>query len=152
MLITGAHVVLFVNGALYGQVMGFSWNSSTPHKEIEGLDMTVPSELAPTRGRAGGTIDLYRVIGDGGAEGAGLAVSYTNLPKAKYFSLMMVERLSNSVIFRADYCTGEQQQWRAVPKSFMTGSLTFKAIGWNNEVTSLTGDLGDVAAAVGQLA
>ncbi len=133
-LIAAARTLCYINGNLYGQVFSFNWSSSTPHREINGIDSPITVELAPTRGRCQGNIGLYRVTGDGGTEGVGATFPYSDLPRGQYFTLALVDRATGMYLFRANYCTGEQQQWQVAVKSLMTGSLSFKALTWNNEI------------------
>lgn len=132
-LLTSAQVVLYINGKPYAQVTSFRWDSHTPGRALHGLDSSEPYEFVPTVSRISGSIGLLRLIGDGGLEGAGITYHYGDLPRGKYFSLTLVERGSDTQIFRADRCWCQAQSWDVPSKGRATGQMTFEAIDWNNE-------------------
>ena len=135
LVVTGAAIVCYVNGTPYGRVSGFSFRSATPRRALYGLDVIDPQELAPTQTKISGTLKLYRTVGDGGAEGAGMVANFEDLPREKYFTLQLVDRGSDKVIFQAQKCSVTMQAWDFPRKGVVTGSLEFEAITWNNEVT-----------------
>ncbi len=132
-LVTGAQVILYINGKPYAVVTGFKWDSITPPKAIYGLDCGEPLELAPTTTKITGQIGLLRQVGSGGIEGAGVVPHFPSLPRAKYFTLALVERSTDTQLFRADRCWAISQTWDVPSKGRMTGGLTFEAMDWNNE-------------------
>lgn len=134
-LITAPKVVVYVNGLPFGQATSFSWNSSTAKQPIYGLDSGEPYEFAPGITKVGGTIGIIRTILDGGTEGLGITTTFDQLPREKYFSLALVEKTSNTMLFRADKCTVQSQSWQIAVKGFLTGSVTFEAFDWKNEAT-----------------
>lgn len=132
-LITTAQVVLYVNGNPHSQVTDFRWDSSTPPKAIYGLDSGEPYELAPGVTKVNGNIGLLRVLGDGGLEGLGAIPQLHELPRGKYFALALIERTSDTQIFRADRCWVVAQSWSVPTKGRITGSASFEALDWSNE-------------------
>jgi hypothetical protein len=132
----GAGVVLYVNNRPFGKVTGFRFQSATPRDATYGIDALDPIELAPTRTKINGTLSLLRTLGDGGAEGAGFTAPYEYLSRERYFSLALIDRQSDSVIFRADYCSVTNQSWDVQPKEQIKGVLEFEALDWSNEVHS----------------
>lgn len=137
-LVQSASVLCMVNGRPYGVVTAFQWNSTTPKKEFYGLDSVDPFEIGATITKITGTISVYRTNGDGGAEGWGLATTYDDLSREKYFSLMLVDRATDRVLFQADYCSVTSQAWNVPPKGVITGQIQFTALTWNNEVRPLS--------------
>ncbi len=133
-LLGGAKVRLYINGLAFGRVTNFSWQSETPKKAIYGIDSTEPYELAVTTSRITGSISVLRSSGDGGAEGAGIAAPLHDLSKELYFSIALVEILTDTTIFEATRCSMTGQQWGAPAKGLMSGSISFEAIEWNNEI------------------
>lgn len=136
-VITGASILCYINGSRFGRVSGFSFRSMTPRKAIYGLDSIDPHELAPTVSRCTGSIRLYRTTGDGGAEGAGMSASFEDLPREKYFTIQLIDRGTDKVLFQAQYCSVVSQNWDMPAKGTITGSLEFEAITWSNEVRPL---------------
>lgn len=130
--IVGAGVVLHVNNKPFGKVTNFRFQSSTPRDAIYTIDSLDPTELAPTRTKVTGTLGLILTIGDGGAEGAGLTAPYEHLPKEKYFSLCLIDVQTDTVIFRADYCSVVNQSWDFSAKEMVRGNVEFEALDWSN--------------------
>lgn len=133
-VVVSARVVCYINGKAYAQVSDFQFNSSTPHKAIYGIDSATPYELAPTQTKVSGQIGLYRIESDGGAEGAGIVPPQAYIQKGKYFTIMLVDRLTDSTLFRADQCVANGQNWNIPNKGIVTGSLQFEGMIWSNEV------------------
>lgn len=136
-IITGAHLIVYINGRPFGRVNHFMYAASTPSKEIGGIDTVELLELAPTVSRVRGVMNLWRTKGDGGAEGAGMAATSIETLRSKYFSIMVVERTSDTIVFRADHARIEDQSWDGVVKDFMKGIIAWKALTWSNEVRPL---------------
>lgn len=132
--LTGARIVCYINGKLYGRVSSFTWDSQTAHKPIYTIDAAEPFELAAGITKVGGTISVYRLIGDGGAQGAGIVPKYGDIPRGKYFSIMLIDRGTDLVLFQAKYCSLQTESWTVPQKGIITGSLHFEAIDWSNEV------------------
>lgn len=131
--IATAGVIVYVNNRPFGKVTGFSFSSQTPREPINGVDSIDPFELAPNSTRVTGTLELVRTLYDGGVEGAGLTTNFERLPQEKYFSLMLVERISDTVLFRADYCSVNSQNWSFPSRGLARGSVEFEALSWSNE-------------------
>ena len=136
LLAAGPKVVLYVNGTPMRACSGFTFSSDTPRGERYGLDSGQPYELTPGPTRAGGTINVYRLIGDGGAQGMGIVAQFSDLPRAKYLSLALVERHSGIILYRADRCSIVHEQWSAPAKGLMTGTIQFKSLDWSNEASN----------------
>lgn len=138
LLITGAKVFLYVNGRPYGRCADFRWNSDTPARSIRGIDSMEPFELAPTVSNVSGSMTIYRLSNDGGAEGAGLVAPVSELSREKYASMMLIERNTNQVLFRTDFVKLTGQSWSAPARGYVMGNLSFEAIGYSNEVREFT--------------
>jgi hypothetical protein len=132
-IVSGASVIMYVNGRPFANVIDFKWRHMTPGEEIGGLDSMEAFEIAPTTSRISGTLNLYRLMGDGGLEGAGIVPTAEWLPRGKYFSLALVERLTDTVIFSAQHCHSEDQGWDVQTRKFVMGSMSFKALSYSNE-------------------
>lgn len=137
MTIVGAQVLCYINGVRFGRVTNFIWRSMTPRKAIYGLDSVDPTELAPTVTRCSGTIGMIRTTGDGGAEGAGMAAPFEDLPREKYFTVQLVDRATDRVLFQAQKCSVISQSWTVAMKTSVIGSIEFEAIDWSNEIRPL---------------
>lgn len=133
LLVTGARVFLYLNGRKIGRATAFGWRSITPRKAIYGLDSSEPYELAPTTTKMQGTVSLLRSAGDGGVEGMGIAGQYEDLSREKYATILLLERKTGLVLFRADECSVTDQQWNVAAKAKLEGGFSFEGLTWNNE-------------------
>lgn len=136
-LVTGAHAKLYVNAKAFGRVETFSFAESTEHREVAVVDTLEPFELVPQFMRVTGSMVVYRIHGDGGVEGAGMKAPVPDIPRQKYFSCLLVDRFTDTVLFRADRCVITSQNWTA-QKGFFKGVVSLKALTWSNEVASTT--------------
>ena len=135
-LISSAKIVCYVNGGVYGKATSFQWSVGTTKRPIMGLDSGEPYEFAPGPTKVTGQVGVLRLSKDGGLEGAGITVPLEELTREKYFSLTLVDRSNNTIIFRAEKCTVQSQSWTVTPRSFVIGSFDFEAINWANESTN----------------
>lgn len=97
-----------------------------------------PYELAPTQGKITASMKVYRTVGDGGAEGAGMTATFEEVARERYFSVMLVDRgAQDTVLFQADNCSLVSQAWSVPTRGIITGSLEFEALMWSNDVKPL---------------
>lgn len=131
--VVGAHVLLYVNGQPFGRVVKFRWTSMTPRKELAVIDILFPVELLPTVSRVSWEMQVVRTMADGGAQGAGLVASQAHLSREKYCTLLLVDRRTDTVLFKSDYNSTDVESWDVTPKNLMLGSVSGKGILWTNE-------------------
>ena len=133
-IITGARTFIYINGKRFGRCTSLSISSATPNKPIETVDSPIPVELAPTRQRTQVQLGLLRTEGDGGIEGRGMAPRGEQLPRGQYFSLAVTDRVTDTEIFRSDYCMVDNQNWQVQAKGRWEGSASISCLTWNNEI------------------
>lgn len=133
-LVSGAKVVLYVNSKLFSRVTSFQWHSATSRRAIYGVDNAQPYELAPTVSKVTGQMSLIRTQADGGIEAAGMVGNVRDITREQYFALMLVDRTTDTVLFRADRCVITDQSWQIAAKGIMIGTVSFEVIDWSNEV------------------
>ena len=133
-VITGARILVYLNGKKFGRALSFGFTSSTPYREIETIDKTLPAELAPTRQRVSAQLGIIRTEADGGAEGMGLIPPGADLPRGQYFTIELRDRVTSLTLFRSDACCVDSQSWQVVAKGRWEGQLSIKCIGCSDEV------------------
>lgn len=131
--IHGARVVCYINGSVLG-VNSIHFTSDTPRRAVYCLDMQFPGELVLQSTRIVGTLGLYRQASDGGIEGLGMIATTPDLMSEKYFAILLVDRVTDTVIFSAEQCSVLSQEWSIGIKDVMRGTIQFQAISWSNEV------------------
>ena len=129
----GADVKVYINGQVYSPVTGIRWSSSTGRHAIYGIDQATPFELATADASVKGTVDVIRIRNSGGLEKAGIAAPEQKLLLEKYFSITVVDRITDTVILQIDEAAISDQNWQAVSKGIISGSFSFEGIGWTNE-------------------
>jgi hypothetical protein len=135
--LTGAHIIVYINGKLYSRCSAFSWNSQTVHTPIYGIDSPEPFELASGQTKVSGTMSVYRLVGDAGAQGAGMIQKYEDVPLGKYFNITLLDRSTDLIVFQARFCALSSESWNIAAKGIITGQLAFEAIEWSNEMRPL---------------
>ena len=128
----GARVFLYINGTAVGLVTDFSFSSQTSGIEISGIDVDFPIEIGPGTVRVSGSLSLYKLINDAGAQTYGLTTSSDMASLQKYVTLTLVDRGFDITIFKCDYAKITNETWSVSSKSLMMGQLTFEGIGWSN--------------------
>lgn len=132
--LVAARLICYINSEKFAKVTEFSWTVETTHREIEGIDSDLPYELAPTRTRVKGQLGLIRLENDGGIQGVGMAPPENLLSRQKYFTIALVDRKTDTVVFRSDYCSVDMEQWSVNARGELRGSVSFKGLTWSNEV------------------
>lgn len=134
-MVCGAHAVLYVNGRPYSRVYMISPQVSEPQREIHVVDSLEPVEEVPLGITMRYAMGVYRLHGDGGAEGAGLTGPRADAALQKYSSLLVVDRVNDFVLFRSDRGRATQQGWQ-VSRGLLVGTLQVNALDLSNEVVS----------------
>lgn len=138
-VVTGASINCYVNGNLYGRVRSFSFNASTMHEAEYALDSSDPFELSAGRTKVSGKLGVWRTIGDAGAEGAHMATRFEDITKGKYFSLTLIDRTSDMVVFECRYAKVQNQSWTVQERGIMTGEIDFEGLDFSNELRPVHG-------------
>lgn len=138
-LITGTEVICHINNSPFALCANIAFNSETPRKNIYSIDSLQPVELLQGPTQCGGTLQVYRLKRSGGIEGAGLSAHFNDLIKEKYFSILLIDRSTDSVLFRADSCSVISQSWN-VGRNYVLGTISFSALNWSNEVQPIQVD------------
>lgn len=136
-LVTGAHIVCYINSRMFGEVADINVVSDTPRKAVETVDWLQPTELMPGVTRTSGTMTIYRLHRAGGIEAAGMVGILAEISREKYFNVLIMDRLTNTPIFRADRCCVTNQSLR-MSRGYVMSSVGFEALDWSNEVGPTT--------------
>ena len=135
-MMVSAHIVCYINGQKIADANSFTWTSETPHREIMAIDFNMPFELAPGATRMSGQIGLYRKTLEAGAEGKGMVSDFNTATRDKYFTIALVDRVSNTMLFKANNCSVNSQSWNLPTRGRVSGTVSFSGITWSNEANS----------------
>ena len=122
-ILTGAQIVVYINGSEYSLVSGASWDVQAARKAIFAVDSPIAYELAPTTIQVMGNLSVYRLIQDGGLEGYGITQFPTDILSEKYVTITMVDSKSDSVLFCANKCAIVSQRWDIPSKGIVKGKV-----------------------------
>ena len=131
--IASAQCLAWINGVQVGQVSGFSWRSMENRREVYAVDQNQPFELIPTQSRVQCNLRLWRLLLDGGSQGLGMSGGLDAMVRERYFTFMITERSTDTVLFQAQECSLNDESWDIQPRGIVTGTLSFTALTWNNE-------------------
>ena len=131
-LLTGAQVFCYINNNKFGRIANFGHGTNTPRRRYKGIDTLIASELIPTEYAVAGNMTIYRLHKDGGAEAAGITATWEDYTREKYFSILIIDRTTDTVLFRATECSIENQKWQ-YGKGYVMGTISFSALVSNNE-------------------
>ena len=131
-LVASPHAVCYINSIPLARCCGLSYDIASPRKEARGIDVLQPTELIPTGLSFHGTIQIYKLPDDGGAEVVGLIPTWDKVTKGKYFALQVLDRSTDGVLIQVDKCEVLNQSWSIVPKSFILGTITFSGFQYSN--------------------
>jgi hypothetical protein len=134
-LLASARILVSINGRLYGRCGGISWSAATPKKAARGVDTPYVQEYMPTTFEVSGTMTIYRMVGDGGLEGAGIQALQTDLSREKYITIQLIERETDSTILQINQATVQGQSWNAIAKGLLMGQFNFSGIIFTNEAS-----------------
>ena len=132
-LLTSPKIVAYINGRALGLVTSFRWSGDTPMKPANGLDNITPLELMPTNARCTGSMGLLRQSLDGGVEARGMTAHSSQVVRERYYTLTLIDRTTDTTIFRADFCMTTNQSWEVPERGFVKGQVNFEALSWSNE-------------------
>lgn len=132
-LVTSPHVVCYINSIPFARCSGVSYTTTSPAKQLHGIDTLLPTELVPQALSVSGNLQVYKLHIDGGAEAAGFIGTWSKMTRSKYFSLMILDRYTDSVIVRVDRCYLNSQTWQIQPKQFVVGTFSWAGLDYSNE-------------------
>lgn len=132
-IITSPQVVCYINSLPFARCSYLTYDVTTARKEVKVVDTLQPVEFVPTQAAVRGTIQVYRLHQDGGAEAAGLVATFDKLTKEKYFALLVKDRLTDTVLAQVDNCVVQSHSWRIAPRSHVVGTITWSGFKYSND-------------------
>lgn len=126
--IAAPHLKCFIDGRLAGFVVGFNYSIDSSHRTINAIDEVRAQEHAAA---SYGVSANFAVISSRallGLEGAGITVYADALPRQKYLTITIVDRITDKIVFQAESAVVENQSWSVQPKGLVTGQFSIKAL------------------------
>jgi hypothetical protein len=133
-LLTGAHIIAFVNASPFARVSSISLSLDSPKKKLHCIDTPLPVELIPLTLDVSGTMTVFKLKKDLGLEGVGMVPTWANYNFGKYFDLAILDRSTDSIIFHLLDCSVEGQRWNMTTKGYLIGNVNFSGLYYNNDL------------------
>jgi hypothetical protein len=131
-LIVGAHAVLYINGIPYAYVSELDPTITSPQKVLHGIDYLPPLDAAPGPLSYSVSAQVYRHRNSVGLEGDGLVPMWNKATRGKYFSAIIMDRLTQTILFESQRNLVVGQSWR-IGKGFVIGQVTWQGLGYTND-------------------
>lgn len=129
---TGARVVLRVNGKISASFSQVSWDIQTDGREIQTIDDYLPHEIAPTRISVTGTLGGFRIPGQGPTSELQQATVMSFLMQ-KYVAIEVRDSQTNQLLFFAPKAWITSHSENHTSENISAVSLKWKAVGWKDE-------------------
>lgn len=131
--LAGAALAIYINGEPFGIATGISWDSSAGRQAIYGIDSVTPFELAPGAQSIKANISCYRIRGDGGLEGRGVAAPDKKIALEKYIDILVLDRLTGLPILKINSAAVNSQRWSVNARGMLEGNFEIEGLDWENE-------------------
>lgn len=131
---TGARAIIKVNGKLFGFAFGVTYNIATPHEEIWTIDDWTPYELAPQRLSVNGTLGMFHIPGKGPTKQL-VQANVLSFLMHKYITIEITDQMTGQKIFKTNRAVITNKSQMLNAGDISTIQLTWKAIGWIDELT-----------------
>lgn len=127
LVLTGAHIKLYINNKVYKEVQSISLNIDYGETEIYGIDAEYAQEIAPTKISVRGTVNGIRLKMSGGLQASNLRPLFTDVAASPYISIRIQDRDSQEDILFIPNAKVTRESHSIATKS--TYKITFDFIG-----------------------
>lgn len=132
--INGSHIKLYINATLIGICTSASFSIDYGRRVITGIDVQTPTEITSGQIKVKGSLSIVRLKLDGGPEGYNMVPAISDISLEKYVSITLIDRYTESVIFRTDFALISNQSWNIKNRQILTGTVNFDSIDYVNEL------------------
>lgn len=127
LVLTGAHVKLYINNKVYNVVQSISLSVDYGETEIYGIDAAYPQEIAPTKVSVRGSVNGLRLKLSGGLQASNLRPLFTDVAASPYISIRIQDRDSQEDILFIPNAKVTRESHSIATKS--TYKLSFDFVG-----------------------
>jgi hypothetical protein len=129
---SGARCILKINGKLVGFAFGVSWRITTSYIENNTIDDYLPAELIPQRISVDGTISALHIPGQSATTELWQSDVLSFLFH-RYVQIEVRDSQTDQLLFHTNQAVFTSRQEDIKVDQLSNVSLTWKAIGWNDE-------------------
>ena len=134
-ILVGARLGVYINGKPFAKVASFNHTETTPQRTLSGIDTLQPLETIPGPVGVSGSMTIFRSAHDGGVEGAGMLPTWEAMTRGKYFSILLIDLPTQTIIFESQKNTVVNQSWQ-ISRGYVMGNINFVGITYGNETES----------------
>jgi hypothetical protein len=131
--LSGARTLIKINGELSAFAFQISWRINTSYTEVNTIDDYAPYELAPQRLTVEGNIGGFHIPGKSATVDAIQADALSFLFH-RYITIEVRDSSSNELLFYTPRAVITSRSEDISAESLARVSLSFKAIGWKDEL------------------
>lgn len=103
-VITGAHINLYINNQLYKEVESVSFTVSYSEEEIYGVDSIYPQEIAGGKVSINGSVNGLRLKLSGGLQAKNIRSLFNDVSASPYISIRISDRATSEDIIFIPQC------------------------------------------------
>lgn len=126
-ILTGAHIKLYINNQVYKTVQSISITVDYGEQEIYGIDAEHAQEIAPTRLSIKGSVQGLRVKNSGGLQAQSIRPLFVDLMASPYISIRIQDRSTGEDILYIPAAKVSQETHTMATKS--TYKMNFNFVG-----------------------
>jgi hypothetical protein len=137
-LLATPHLKLYINARVAGFVVGMSYSIETPHRSLEAIDNISSQELAVATYKIRANFNVICPRSTLGLEGAGVAYSLNQLPLGKYLNIILLDKVTDKIVFQMEQAVVDSQNWQIQPKGLMSGQFSVTGIVGSSDVIGVS--------------
>ena len=127
-VLTGAHIKVFIGGTLYNEVQSISVNISYSETPIYGIDSSLPQEIVSGNISVDGQISGVYVKQSNGLQGKNIMTKLKDKMSQPYVSLEIRDRATDDKIIFIPQIKISNEQYSVAAKSAIKYSFSFSGI------------------------
>jgi hypothetical protein len=127
-VLTGAHIKLFIGGTLYNEVQSISVNISYAETPIYGIDSSLPQEIVSGNISVDGQVTGVYVKQSNGLQGKNIMTKLKDKMSQSYVSLEIRDRATDDKVLFIPQIKISNEQYSIAAKSAIKYSFSFSGI------------------------
>lgn len=127
-VITGAHINLYINNQLYKEVESLSFNIDYGEEEIYGIDSPYPQEIAGGKITVTGTVNGLRLKLSGGLQAKNIRSLFSDVSATPYISIRVQDRATQEDIIFIPQCKVSNENHTAQNRGVYRLNFNFKGM------------------------
>jgi len=130
---TGSRAIIKVNDKLFGFAFAVSYNINTEYVENNTIDSYVAEELMPTRISVSGTLSMFHIPGKGPTKEL-VQANVMSFLMHKYITIEIRDQTTDEIVFKTNKAVITNKNQTLQAGELSTIQLTWKALGWVDEL------------------